>query len=179
MLSIFTDEQAENATKAVKRVVREVGTHVQELLSGADYESFRAGLDQVAQQARETWHILQHARKNFEPNFELSHNDDLKWEALVMGEVEKKSLSNASEEDEELLVIFPPIYLLKDAAPYPVTSGVALMRSQSTAAAKEIERKSPPSPVVGKTVPRQRPTRFRNKSASFNSGTEFQPYLLC
>lgn len=36
----------------------------------------------------------------------------------------EQSLKSASEEDEEAFVILPPIFLLEDAPPYPVMSGL-------------------------------------------------------
>lgn len=175
LLSTFTQEQAKHSANGVKQVVREVGWYVQELLSGADLEDFRSGLEQIAQQAREVWHIVQHARERFEPNFDLSSLEDVEWEALRFeGEAGTKepSLTGTSEGDQELLVIFPPIFLLEDAPPYPITNGVALMKSQARAAVEEVERKNSSSPSVGKTGPRHKPTRSRTKSISLNGGKE-------
>ena len=96
--------------------------------------------------------------------------------ALVFGEVEagkaEQSLTSASEEDKELFVIFPAIFLLQDAPPYSVTSGIALVKSESVAAAEEIERKSLSSPTAGKTVPRHKPARSWTKSISLNGGKD-------
>lgn len=181
LLSIRAVDQEENATNAVKRVVREVGWYVQELLSGSDYDSFRAGLDQVVRQACETWHIVQRAKERFEPNFELSPDEDLEWYPLVFGEEDAgtaEQIKSASDEDEELFVIFPPIFLLEDGPPYPMTSGVVLMKSQSIAATQEIESYSPSSPIAAKTASRHKPTRSRTKSVSLNGGKDSQPWLL-
>jgi len=80
-----------------------------------------------------------------------------------------------SDGDEELLVIFPRIYSIEDEPPDPITDGVVLMKSQSTAATAEveIERRKPSSPTVGKAVSRPRPNKSRNKSISLNPGTLF------
>ena len=173
LLSIFPEEQARNAAKAVERVVREVGWYIQDLLPVSQYESFRSGLEQVVEQARDAWHIMQRARDKFEPNFELSRYEDIQYQALGFEEVDisarEQNLTSASEGDEELLVIFPRVYLIDDAEPDPITPGVVLMKSQTVQAAEEMERKNSSSPTAGKAAPRARPNRSR-KSISSNGG---------
>ena len=173
LLSIFPEEQARNAAKAVERVVREVGWYIQDLLPVSQYESFRSGLEQVVEQARDAWHIMQRAKDKFEPNFELSHYEDIQYQTLGFEEVDisaiEQNLTSASEGDEEVLVIFPRVYLIDDAEPDPITPGVVLMKSQTVQAAAEMERKNSSSPTAGKAAPRARPNRSR-KSISSNGG---------
>jgi hypothetical protein len=79
----------------------------------------------------------------------------------------------ASEQDDILLMIFPRIYFVGDSEPDPVTQGVVLMKSQSAAAAEEIEKKHPSSPTAGRPGPRSRAIRYRTQSISLNGGNDF------
>ena len=72
-------------------------------------------------------------------------------------------------------MIFPRIYVIADSEPDPVTSGVVLMKSQSAAAAEEIEMKHPSSPTAGRLGPRSRAIRTRTKSISSNGRNDFYP----
>jgi hypothetical protein len=177
LLSIFPEEQTENAMKAVERVVKEVTSYVRDLLSVAQYENFRLGLKEVAQQACDAWRSMQYAKEKFELFFDLTYYEDLPWQALRFEEggagPREPTSTGIFEGDKELLVIFPRVYVVEDAEPDPISNGVVLMKSQSTAAAKEIERKNPSSPTAGKAVPRPRPNRSRTKSSSLNGGSDF------
>jgi hypothetical protein len=84
-----------------------------------------------------------------------------------------------SDGEEELLVIFPRIYSMEDEPPNPITNGVVLMKSQSTAATAEveIERRKPSSPTVGKAMSRPRPNKTRKKSTSLSTGNDFLSQL--
>jgi hypothetical protein len=177
LLSIFPEEQTENAVKAVERVVKEVASCVWGLLSVAQYENFRLDLAQVAQQACDAWRSMQYAKEKFELYFDLTYYEDLPWHVLRFEEggacAREQASTGISKGDEELLVIFPRVYVVENAEPDPITNGVVLMKSQTTAAAEEIERNNPSSPTAGKAGPRPRPNRSRTKSSSLNGGNDF------
>lgn len=173
LLSIDPEEQAKNASKRVERVIREVAQYVRDSLSVVEYENFRSGLEYIVQQACDFWRIVQYAPEKFEPYFELNHYDDFEWQPLRF-EGGEQSLARVPNEDKELLVIFPRVYIIEDEGPDPITNGVALMKSQSTAAAEEeeVERRKPSSPTAGKAVPKSRSNKARRKSISLNGGND-------
>lgn len=173
LLSLFPEDQAKIAAKGVERVIREVLYSVRDLLSEAQCDSFRSGLELVVQEAQHSWQRIQFAREKFEPLFTLKHFQDLEWEPLKLDEGEKGSQIQGSYRDDALLVIFPRIYIVEDNEPDPITPGVVLMRSQSMAAAKEIERQSASSPTIGRPGTRSREIRSRTKSTSIDGGKEF------
>lgn len=103
--------------------------------------------------------------------------DEIEWQPLRLDDrfavAGGKNTPRASERDDVLLVIFPRVYVIADNDPDPVTSGVMSMKSQSAAAAKEIETKHPSGPAAGRPGPRSRAIRPRTKSISLNGGNDF------
>lgn len=75
--------------------------------------------------------------------------------------------------DEELLVIFPRIYIVQDGGPSPITPGTVLRRSQSLAAVQELDRNKPSSPIVGKGPVRSRTQKPRRMSVSVHGSSPF------
>ena len=178
LLSVFPEMQAKNAVKAVDRVVEEASQSVRKLISNAQYDQFKLDLKEVVRQAHDAWQLVQRSREKFEAIFEQGHYDDIEWQSLKLGDNRSAVAGNekttrASQRDDVLLVIFPRIYIVEDSDPDPVTQGVALMKSQSAAAAEELERKHPSSPTAGKPGPRSRAIRSRTKSISLNGGSDF------
>lgn len=178
LLSMDPEEQTKIASKRVERVIKEVAWFVRDLLSVVQYESFKLSLEKVVQRACDFWRIIQYAREKFEPYFELNHYNDFEWQPLRF-EGGEQSMLRSSNGDEELLVIFPRIYIIEDDEPDPITHGVVLMKSQSTAAAEEeeAERRKASSPTAGKAAPKSRSNKTRNKSISLNGGNDFLSQL--
>jgi hypothetical protein len=177
LLSMFPEIEAKNAAKAIERVVREVSWSIRNLISDAQYDRFKLALEDVVRQAHYAWQLVQRTREKFEPFFEPRHYDDIEWQPLKLDDrsavAGKEKMVRASERDDILLVIFPRIYVVADSEPDPVTQGVVLMKSQSAAAAEELERKHPSSPTAGKPGPRSRAIRSRTMSISKNGGNDF------
>jgi len=170
LLPMFPEIQAKNAATAIERVVREVSWSIRSLVSDTQYDRFKLGLEDVVRQAHRAWQLVQRSREKFEPFFEPRHDDDIEWQPLKLDDrsaaAGKEKTVGASERDDILLVIFPRIYVVEDSEPIPVTRGVALMKSQSAAAAEEMKRKQPSSPTGGRPGPRSRAIRSRTMSMS-------------
>lgn len=179
LLSIFPEEQAKNARKAIDRVVRDVAWCVQDLALDTDMEQFRLGVETVAQKAHETWKLVQNTREKFEPYFHLINYDDFEWNVLSFSSgrtiTVPENAASASKDDEPVFVIFPRIYVVADSEPEPVTPGVVVMKSQSTAAMEEVESNNASSPTAGRAGPRSREIRSRTKSISTNGTNGFLP----
>ncbi len=115
------------------------------MLSAIRYKSFKLGLEQITQQALQAWLVAQCAKEKFEPYFVLARDyyGDVKRRPLRFEEgsaaAGEQSTVNGFEGDEEQLVIFPRIYFIADGDPDPITDGVVLMKSQSIAAAEEVD----------------------------------------
>ncbi|CZR55872.1 uncharacterized protein PAC_05760 [Phialocephala subalpina] len=141
LLSIEPKKQAENASKRVGQVVAEVAPYAQDVLSAAQFKKFKSGLKQVVQQALEAWQIAQCTREKFELFFAL--DDDFEWQRLSFEDCNavngEQSTERVIEGDEELLVIFPQIYSIRDDGWGLATDGVVLTKSQSLAAEEEVE----------------------------------------
>jgi hypothetical protein len=72
LLSISPEDQEKNGTKAMERVVREVPWCIRNLVSDAQHESFRSGVEDIVQKAWRAWQIVQSTREKFKPYFELN-----------------------------------------------------------------------------------------------------------
>jgi len=184
LLSMFPDEQKEAAGQRMKQVIQDIMWNVEELLPSATTKTFQSDLEWFIWRACNTWVIMQHIRKRFEPSFELVRLKDFEWQTLlfdanVAGEMEQRTTMQGGR-DDELLVVFPRLYIVeKDHEPDPVTPGTVLRRSQSLAAAQELE-KQPLSPTFGRaTSTRSRPQKPRNLSISVhgNNSSEAQAFL--
>jgi hypothetical protein len=177
LLSMFPEIQAKNAATAIERVVRDVSWSIRNLVSDAQYDRFKLGLEDVVCQAHDAWQLVKRSREKFEPFFDSRQCDDFDWQPLKLDDrsavAGKEKTVGVSERDDILLVIFPRIYIVEDSEPDPVTRGVALMKSQSAAAAEEIERKQPSSPTGGRPGPRSKAIRSRTMSMSKDGGKDF------
>lgn len=177
LLSIFPEDQAKNATKAVERVVREIAWCIRDLVLDAEFEKFRSDVEVVVKKALEAWQMVQNTREKFEPYYELNHYVDFEWQTLsfknsVTG-AGQENTANALKDDDALLMIFPRIYVIADSDPDPVTPGVVLKKSQTWSAVQEMERNSPSSPIAGRAGQRSKEIRSRTMSNSTNGTKDF------
>jgi hypothetical protein len=183
LLSMFPEEQEVAAGERVNRVIEDM-RNVEDLLPQAKIEDFRSELGQFVRRTCKTWVTVQRIRERFEPSFELTRVKDLEWQALLFeaSAASEKEPTTAIQggRDDELLVVFPRLYVVeKDQEPEPVTAGTVLKRSQSLAAAQELEEQ-PLSPTFGTaTSPRSRRVKPRNLSISVhgNGSPESQTFL--
>lgn len=182
LLSMFPEDQAKICEERVEAVIGGVGAYAQDLLSAAQYETFRAGLKQVVQEASDIWKVVQHATQRYEPDFALV--EDYGWEPLTFGErttvPEEEGSAKITElgKDEELLVVFPRVYLVEDSEPLPITPGIVLKKSQSAEATQELERKNKINPALARISTSRRGTMRRSMSISMNEGYFSSPNSL-
>lgn len=181
LISMCPEVQVNNAAKAVERVVRDVSWSVRKLISEAQHDRLKQGLEDVVCEARDTWQLVRCAREKFEVTFEPKSCDEIEWRPLKSDDrntvAGKESKMRTSDRDDVLLVIFPPLYIVEDNEPDPVTPGIALMKSQSAAAAEEIEKKRPPVSTRGRSGLKSKAIRSRTMSTSLDSGSDFLPQL--
>lgn len=185
LLSMFPEEQTKVSEERVKEVIGDVGWYAQDLLSVTQFETFKAGLEQVVQNASDLWKTVQHAKQRYEPNFALEDYEDFDWEvigfeerAAADGEEGSAKVTGAGN-DEDLLVIFPRVYAVDDSDPDPITHGVVLKRSQSVEATQELERTRTANPTLGRTATsRARQLRPRSMSFPVNDNRFLPPSTL-
>jgi hypothetical protein len=172
LLSMFPEEQTKVSEERVKEVIGDVGWYAQDLLSVTQFETFKAGLEEVVQSASDLWKTIQRAKQRYEPNFALEDYDDFDWEIIgfeertaAAGEEGSAKVTGAGT-DEDLLVIFPRVYAVDDGDPDPITHGVVLKRSQSAEATQELEKTRTANPTLGRTTT-NRARQLRPRSMSF------------
>lgn len=154
LLSIFPDVQQ----KVVEDHVAGICKHIMLLVEGiVDFESanyLESDLQAFLKSASSIWHTIQRHQDRFEPDMTHTSDESTDWTTLPLqitgpSEFDDKSAVNSGP-DEAMLVIFPRLYLVKDADPKPVTSGIVLMKSQTLAAAQEVRNEAPKSPTFGR-----------------------------
>jgi hypothetical protein len=79
----------------------------------------------------------------YEPTFNVTQVEGFEWNTLVfdadLGTVDQRTAIQGSR-DDEILVVLPRLYIIeKNQEPHLVKDGVVLRRSQSLAAAQELE----------------------------------------
>jgi len=185
LLSMFPEEQTKVSKERVKEVVGHVGWYAQDLLSVTQFETFKAGLEQIVQSASDLWKTIQRAKQRYEPNFALDDYEDFDWDIISFEERTAAAGEEGSAEvagagnDEDLLVIFPRVYAVDDSDPDPITHGVVLKRSQSAEATQELERTRTANPTLGRTATsRARQLRPRSMSFPVNDNRFLPPSTL-
>jgi hypothetical protein len=166
LLKMFPDEQADSAKERVKRVAADVIKEVQDLLPPDNAERFKSELEQIAKSARDIWWGIQRTSERFEYSFELVHQD-IDWEPLSFANGEQIPPSDGGSRDEELLVVFPRLYVVEDDEPEAITPGIVLRRSQLAVAARELEKDRVSNSTFGKPpLARSKPQRVRKLSTA-------------
>ncbi|KAL3417330.1 MEI5 protein [Phlyctema vagabunda] len=177
LLSLFPDDQARNCTKAMEHVTRDVSGRIRPLVSEAQYDNFKLDVKKVVRMAYEAWYLLQASREKFEPFFQKVPYEEFEWKPLNFegrrGDAENGSVLEFSEDDEPILMIFPPVFVVADSEPEPVTPGIVLMRSQTRLAVEELEKHTPSSPINGRVGSRSQARRSRTMSNSTNGQNGF------
>lgn len=178
MLSIFPMEQTAILSEQARQVVMDITWVTRNLLSETRAESFRSALEQLVQDSCNTWLITQRLQDKFEPSFELTSFEHLEWQPLRFeGEPKSKGMGAVSGQavgHDELLIVFPRVYVVSDDEPDPVSEGVALKRSQVIEATVEVERERVKSPTFGRTIlsrsKTQQPRRMSVHAGDSDSG---------
>lgn len=182
LLAILPDENEEAATERVEQVVVEVMKYIKDLLPKDSIEGFISDLERLVRHAHEVWKETRMTRKFFEPVFDSNHFNNIECLSLDFGSLETSETgqerTSQGAGDEELLVVFPHLYLVEsDQIAEPVTFGRVLRKSQSLAAAQELKEQLQ-SPIVGRASgPRPRRNRGKSISSQDNKGLGVQPFL--
>lgn len=174
LLSIEPEKQEHNLEERKRNVVKTMESYLEYLASPLQLVELRKCLEDIVQQAAETWRPFQGISSRYEPDFE----DDSEWDqfefATETGTADGR-LANG-EIDETALVIFPRLCLVGDNQRRPRNYVTVLRKSQCVVAEQELRRKELPSPTsVRNAGDRQ---RGRTMSISLTStGSQSSSFL--
>lgn len=164
LLSLSPQDKDAMMREIVEKVVDDVTSHVKDVLSKPLMADFVSALEQLAQGACDTWVYIRAIQTKYEPDFELVPTNDFEWETIQYDDAAPtnngdKRTSTQGERDDELLVVFPRLYVIENnKIPQPVTHGTVLRRSQALPAAQELERQMS-SPTFGRIPSRRQRSR--------------------
>lgn len=188
LLSLFPDEQESAANERIDSVTEHVMRHVHGLLLNPEGEEFEAGLSRLARSAYETWATIRAIKERYEPSFDGAPVEGFEWDTLlfdgdIVGSTDEKTAIHGGR-DDAILIVLPRLYVIeKNQPPQLIADGTVLRRSQSLAAAQELEEEqmAPQANLTfGQTSSnRPKPRRRRNASGSWNGSrsSENQRFL--
>ena len=157
LLSVSPDEQTRILDKRVTSVFNSIMWLVKGIIEADQLTALESDLQGFIKLACTVWQAIQRLQERFEPNMDYTVDDAFDWCTLQLEDYEhpdKKGVAAASStSDEAVLVVFPRLYIVKDAEPKPLTSGIVLMKSQTLAAAQELRSEAPKSPTFARGQP--------------------------
>lgn len=179
LLSLFPDKQDEAADERIDNTTEYVMRHVQGLLPSAKNEEFETRLSQLARSACETWATIRATKERYEPSLDATQVEGFAWDTLlfdadIMGSIDQRPAIQGSR-DDEILFILPRLYVIeKNQTPRLIADGTVLRRSQSLAAAQELEGHqavSQANPTFGRTASNRPKSRRRGDMSGSWNGT--------
>ena len=154
LLSISPEDQVRTLNERVFGVVDATARLVDGIFVGEKGNELRSDLQVFVNQAATTWQHIQQLQDKFETSMRPTEDEGLDWSTFPVEDSERtdnKSLSTSSRNsDRAVLVIFPRLYMVKDAKPKPVTSGIVLMKSQTVGAAQEVRSEAESESTFGR-----------------------------
>lgn len=154
LLSVYPDEQERNQKKRIANICHSIMWLVDGIIEADQATALGSDLRVFIEQACTVWQEIQRLEDRFEPHMDYAIDDSFDWETLTFEDSEgskKRGTSAANNtSDEPVLVIFPRMYIVKDAEPKSVTSGIVLTKSQTATAAQEARSEAPKSPTFGR-----------------------------
>ena len=162
LLSIFPEEQTQILDKRAASVSNSIMWLVEGIIETDQATAFESELQGFIRLACTAWKAIQRLHGRFEPNMDYTVDDSFDWQTLPLEDFEGSNndgvstasstsdVAASSPSDEAVLVVFPRMYIVKDAEPKPVTPGIVLMKSQTVTAAQEARSEAPKSPTFGR-----------------------------
>lgn len=173
LLSIDPDTQAKNLEERMKQVVTNVSSYLDGLLPEAQYNAFCRSLEEVVKDAAEVWKTIQHSRAKYEPDFDPLEWGDTELDPFPYAEASTASDqdANGGNSDENMLFVFPRLCQVQNNERNPCSFATSLRRWQCLVAERELKKREPSSPTIGRVASGHR--RSRGMSISLN-GTNGQ-----
>jgi hypothetical protein len=169
--SILPKEQDELAELRTGYVIDDVMWIMEDLLPADKAEAFETHLERFVLHAHRVGEVIRTERKRVEPNFDPVSSKDFEWRSFQFdsqaSDKAGQKPSVQSVRDDELLVVFPRLYVVENNQdPRPLNTGTVLRNSQALAATEEIVE-HPLSPTMGRpTSTRSRVRQGRQSSGS-------------
>lgn len=135
-------------------------------------DEFERSLDDILSDVQDIWQKVQYGTQVFESQFEVTKVTDFGWR--VPGSQLSQCPIKPGENDDDLVILFPTIFLLSHEK-IPVTTGTIVRKSQISALIKE-ERHNSRSTEAGPSRPRPR-QRTMSTSNSARNGAVKEAFL--
>jgi hypothetical protein len=154
LLSVFPEEQTRILGQRAASIANSIMWLVEGIIDTDQATALKSDLQGFIKLAYSVWQDIQRLRDRFEPNMDYTVDDSLDWWTLPFEDFEGSNnggvSASSSTSDEAVLVVFPRMYIVKDAEPRPATPGIVLMKSQTVTAAQEVRSEAPKSPTFGR-----------------------------
>jgi hypothetical protein len=156
LLSVFPEKQTRILDERATNVFNCIMSLVEGIIHTDQATALKSDLQGFIKLACTDWQAIQRLQDRFEPNMVYTVDDSFDWCTLPFEDSDgsnNEDISAASStSDEAMLVVFPRMYIVKDAEPKPVTPGIVLMKSQTVIAAQEVRSETPKSPTFGRSA---------------------------
>ena len=156
LLSVFPEEQTRTLNECAGSIVNRIMWLINGIIDTEQATALQVDLQGFIKHACTLWQAVQRLQDRFEPNMDYTVDDSFDWSNFPLEESEgseNDGASASSNSDQAVLVVFPRMYIVKDAEPKPVTPGTVLMKSQTVTAAQEVRSEAPKSPTFGRGPP--------------------------
>lgn len=157
LLSVSPEEQTRIMEKRASNIFESIISLVDGIIDPQQATALRTDLQAFIKLSCTVWRAIQRLQDRFEPNMDHTVDASIDWLTLPLEGDESsttdQSSSTGESPDDAVLVVFPRMYIAKNAEPKPVTSGVVLMRSQTLIAAQEARSEASTSPTFGRGAP--------------------------
>jgi hypothetical protein len=178
ILALLPQEQEAVITGAVRTTCTEILDLTDGLLTPVDTANFQERLEDIAEEACETWQGFCRYIDTMRPSFELKDEEDFIWDQMIFDEglptFSDFGQIHDHDHDAAMFAIFPRLYSSFEGEDYPETHGVLFITSHAQAALEEqrMERISRPvrnSSVRTKLLRGRRPS---NRPTSAQEGSQ-------
>ena len=190
LLSVCPEEQIRVLDERATSVFDSIMWLVDDTIPADQATALKSGLQRFIKLACTTWQDIQRLHDRFEPNMDYAVDNSVDWLKLPLEDSDRSNNQGSSAAsstsdaagsgttDKAVLVVFPRMYLVKDAEPKPVTPGIVLMESQTRTAAQEVDTEAPKSPTfargplnIARSGHRRDSLVMDNSMANRNAGT--------
>ena len=173
LLSMLPNEQLETTEKIISNVVQEVVGVVQTLVPLSTAEPLRKTLRPIVEDATKTWWRMQRCKGRLEADVGLEGFPDWEWNTIdIFPDNTDNSSLQQSGGNDEMVVVFPRVFLMAQDGYDPVFPGFVLRQAQTIDAVREMERLEASSPTAGRASSiRQNQARARRMSSSAGRGS--------
>lgn len=176
ILSMFPEEQEANCADRIDWVIEYVvkDSGIGALLPPETVETFVEVLEEFLIKVKTCWQAVQCGQQRLEPSFKYHHDAQVEWGEFELNVADRRdgdqpiSPTTIEDEDDEVFVIFPRVFLM-ETTPKPITAGTVVRKSQLHAAAQEARKAQSPAPFEEPASSRHRRKSSRAMSMSSNA----------